>query len=86
MANSFPAVLNIFYGRLKSEFAEERAHAASAILDVAGKEPGLLDAQLLKKEVARMKNLGDRGTVNQLLRALRKVEGTPVRPRYKYGL
>lgn len=43
MAGAVPGVLEIVYSRLRSSDAEERAHAAACILDIAKGEPGLLE-------------------------------------------
>jgi len=43
MARSMPAVLGVFLMRLHSADADERAHAAHHLADVANKEPDLLD-------------------------------------------
>ena len=86
MARTFPAVLNIFYGRMRSTIAEERNHAASAIRDIAEKEPWLLDSARLKSEFARLKKLGDSEASDQLKRVLRKIEGVKQNSPYRYGL
>jgi hypothetical protein len=86
MAHSFPAVLNVFYERLKSNVAEERSHAAIALHDVALKEPWLLDSKLLKRELVNLRRLGDDQTSNYLKRVLLKLEGVKPKDPYIYGL
>jgi hypothetical protein len=58
MARSFPEVLRIFYERFHSIVGEERAHAASAIEDVAENEPSLLDPRLLVVETRTLEATG----------------------------
>jgi hypothetical protein len=85
MARSFPEVLRIFYGRLRSVVGEERAHAAWAIEDVAESEPALLDPRLLAVELAHLERLGDTKSVTRMRNVLSKIKGV-ARTGYRYGL
>jgi hypothetical protein len=86
MARSFPAVLGIFYLRLHSLVGEERAHAAAAIEDVADKEPGLLDPELLGKELVRLKKLGDARIHRRMGKVLLRLKSATRTDTYRYGL
>ena len=86
MVRSMPAVLRIFFMRLHSANSEERVHAAHALRDIAKKEPEILDRDEIRGELARLRTLGDKKSVEVLKTVLdrvgraRRVEG------YKYGL
>jgi hypothetical protein len=86
MASSLPAVLNIFYERLRSPIPEARSHAAVALKDVAEKEPFLLNGDILKFELKRLEKLGDDETADYVKHVLKKLEGITRRPSYQYGL
>ena len=86
MARSFPAVLRVFCVRLHSTVAEERAHAAAAIEDVAQKELGLLEPELLAKELVRLKQLGDVRILGRVRRVLSAVKSVARADTYRYGL
>jgi len=86
MAGAVPGVLEIFYSRLRSSDAEERAHAAACILDIAENEPNLLDRDDLKQASAKLKSLGDREALDRVRRSLAKVKSKRTLNRYKYGL
>jgi len=86
MARHMPAVLHIFFMRLRSTSLDERLHAAYALRDIAKKEPEILDAAEIRGELARLRGLGDKKsaaivkTIFDRVRRVRKVVG------YKYGL
>jgi len=86
MVRTMPAVLHIFFARLHSSNSEERAHAASALADIAKKEPELLDAEQLRLEVARLEKLRDDGALAPLKRALTQVEKAKRVEGYRYGI
>jgi nucleoside phosphorylase len=86
MAWHMPAVLRIFFMRLHSTSPDERVHAAHALGDIAKKEPEILDQDEIRRELARLRTLGDKDsaavlkTILQRVQRVRKVDG------YKYGL
>jgi nucleoside phosphorylase len=86
MVRSIPATLHIFYSRLHSSDLEEREHAASALADIAKKEPELLDAEQLRSEIARLGKLGDTGALARLKKALIEVQKTKRAEGYRYGI
>jgi hypothetical protein len=86
MARSFPAVLVVFFNRLRSRVAGERTHAASQIESVATEEPHLLDEEQLVGEIDRLRQLDDSESAELLEKALLKVKESPKRARYRYGL
>lgn len=86
MACLFPAVLRVFYMRLNSAIPEETAHAAAAILDVAKREPGLLDASLLRVELGRLKRVGHKEASGHITTVLSRIKGVVRKERYRYGL
>jgi nucleoside phosphorylase len=86
MARSMPAVLRIFFLRLRSADAEERTHAACHIADVADKDPDLLDADELEMELSRLRSLGDKDASDQIAAALPKVRNASRPAEKKYGM
>jgi hypothetical protein len=86
MARALPAVLRIFFMRLHSPDAEERNHAASALLGIAAEEPEILEPEELQRELSRLKRIGDKDAVRDIERALPKVQRARRVSRYKYGI
>jgi TIR domain len=86
MAKTFPDVLRIFYVRLRSDVEEERAHSAYQIEQVASQELGLIEPPLLRKEIVRLKQLGDRKTLRRLSKTLSRARSVKRTDRYRYGL
>ena len=86
MARSFPAVLHIFFMRLRSSIPEETAHAAHALLEVAGKEPGLIDRTVLASQLSQLTERGHEEAARAVAAALRKLKGRRRTVRYRYGL
>jgi HEAT repeat protein len=86
MARFFPAVLHVFYVRLRSPVPEERAHAAQALCDIAEKEPELLDPRQLSEALIRLKQMNDKEALAPLRKAISKMNGVSRAERYRYGL
>ena len=86
MARALPAVLQIFFMRLHNASAEERAHSAYALLDIAEKEPDMLDAEELERELFRLRRIGDKDAVHYLEKALPKVQQVSHVSGHKYGI
>ena len=86
MARSMPAVLRIFFARLRSQDAEERVHAARALREIAKREPEILDPDELKTELSRLKALGDKKASAAIAEVLPKVLRSTRIKGYKYGL
>jgi hypothetical protein len=86
MAGSVPGVLEIFFSRIESSDAEERAHAANCILDIAKHEPALLDRDDLRKASSRLESIKDRSSLDLVRRSLAKLKRKQRRSRFKYGL
>lgn len=86
MARTFPSVLRIFYDRLESNTAEARFQAATAINEVAKKEPKLLDQDRLKKELRSLKAQADKHASAKIASALRELQGVKAATRFRYGL
>jgi nucleoside phosphorylase len=86
MVRAIPATLHIFFSRLRSSDPEEREHAASALADIARKEPELLDAEQLRSEIGRLEKLGEVDALPRLKKALNEVETTERAEGYKYGI
>ncbi|HET9321101.1 MAG TPA: hypothetical protein VFO27_15045, partial [Bryobacteraceae bacterium] len=86
MARSLPGVLRILLNRLLSPVAEESAHAAYAILDIAKNEPGLLDAKLLRNALKALKLSRHREAANHIVAALSRLKRAKPTGRYRYGL
>jgi hypothetical protein len=86
MAHSFPAVLQVFYVRLRSSTSEERLHAAQALLGVVEKEPGLLDPRQLREALLGLKQINDKDAMPSLRKAISKIKGLPRTKGCRYGL
>lgn len=86
MARHMPAVLRIFFIRLRSSSPEEREHAAHALRDIAQKEPELLDREEISRELERLKALGDKKSAAVLKMILDRVRRVRRAAGYKYGL
>jgi hypothetical protein len=86
MARELPAVLRIFFIRLRSAIAEERAHAAAALSGIADEEPEILDPEDLERELRRIRTIGDKDAAKYLERALPKVQQAQRIKGYKYGI
>lgn len=86
MARSFPAALHIFFMRLNSSSPEESAHAANELLDVARKEPGLLDRDVLVSYLPLLTQNGHDEAAQAVAGALRRLRGRRRTARYRYGL
>jgi len=87
MVRSVPGILRIFYGRLQSTVADERAQAAQALFDIATREAELLDLRELETESTRLRQSGDKEASQRLSEAVEKVRRCHSRfYRYKYGL
>ncbi len=88
MAASVPDVLTIYFSRLDGSAPEERLQAASALFDIASKEPAILD----REEIVRhLKKLGESGDSDSVAYLRKTIEKLPRKPndglsRYKYGL
>jgi nucleoside phosphorylase len=86
MMSVMPDIYRIFRARLRSSNADEREHAASALADVAKKEPWLLEADNLRAEINRLRVSKDRKAVEILAEVLPRVRKASHKPKYKYGL
>jgi len=86
MARSFPEVVRVFHDRLCSTEPDERAHAASALEDIAKTEPGLLDPQLLLRKLACLRRLGDSTTLGRIRKVISKAKAVARTNRYRYGI
>ncbi|HEX5482449.1 MAG TPA: toll/interleukin-1 receptor domain-containing protein [Terriglobia bacterium] len=86
MASAVPGVLEIFYSRLRSPDAEERAHAAACILDISKREPDLLDVDDLRQASTVLTKMADREALGYVRESLTKVKPERSGSRYKYGL
>lgn len=85
MARTTPEVLRIFHTRLRSSDFEESAHSALAIGDIADKEPGLLDPQLLKSELVFLKTRGNVEAERLIRVAISKASKSKRTKHYRYG-
>jgi len=86
MVRAVPAVLQIYYSRLRSSDAREREHSASNLCEIAEKEPDLLDRRDFAGAILELERMGDRDALEYLRRALALIgEGEPS-SKYKYGL
>lgn len=86
MARPMPAVLGLYFKRLRSEEAEERMHAAQALAEVATHEPEVLDPDALKKELFRLRSIRDKDAAVLIARILPRVRRSRRIQGYKYGL
>lgn len=86
MASSFPDVLEVFFRRLHSRSADERAHAAHQIESVSEHDAKLLDREQLEIELIHLREVNDVESVNVIEKALSKRKRTRAGARYRYGL
>ncbi len=86
MVRSMPAILGIFFTRLHSGDAAERVHTAQALAEIARREPEVLDPAALKKELSRLRSIGDKDATALIARILPRVRESRRLERYKYGL
>lgn len=86
MAKTTPEVLKIFHVRLRSRNYEEAIHAAEAIRDIADKEPGLLDPDLLRRDLVSLKKSGNSEAADQIRAAISKAGKAKRMDHYRYGL
>ncbi len=86
MARSVRDILGIFFERLRSQVADERSHAAWAILEIAEKEPEILDRQMIEAAIKQLRVISDKHALQSLLKAAALVERTAFVNGYKYGL
>jgi hypothetical protein len=86
LIRSVPAVLRIFFVRLRSQNPDERLRAAQALEDIADKEPELLDAEELGKHFEELKRSGDLDVTKYLRKSIKKVQSVKRISRYKYGI
>lgn len=86
MASSMREVLGVFFSRLESKEAEERAHAALNILEIAQTEPAILDMDALEAEVGRLRKNSDEEALDFLVRAKKLVKSSTHLRGFKYGL
>jgi hypothetical protein len=86
MVRTTPEVLRIFRLRLRSQGCEEAIHAAKAIRDIAEKEPGLLDPNLLRRDFVGLKKSGNNEAANHIGAAFSKARKAKRTDHYRYGL
>jgi len=86
IAASVREILGIFVVRLRSQKADERAHAARAILEIAEKEAEILDPAMIEAEIKHLRSVSDKLALRSLLRAAALVKKTTYVSGYKYGL
>jgi hypothetical protein len=86
MAQACPAVLQIFYKRLRSTQKLERAHAAATIRDVAEKEAHIFDISQLEEERRQLRALGDKEAIVLIGVAIARCRKTRRKPHWRYGL
>jgi len=86
VAASVREILGIFFVRLHSQKADERAHAARAILEIAEKEAEILDPAMIEAEIKQLQSVSDKLALRSLLRAAALVKKTSYVSGYKYGL
>lgn len=86
MARTIPEVLRIFHMRLRSSDFEQSAHSASAIRDIAEKEPGLLDPKLLKSDLVFLKSCGNVEAEGLIRASVSKARRAKRTTHYRYGL
>ncbi len=86
MARSVREILGVFFVRLRSQAADERAHAARAILEIAQEEPEILDPKMIVTAIKQLRAISDKQALSSLLAAAGLVKGTTYVSGYKYGL
>jgi hypothetical protein len=86
MAASVREVMGVFFARLRSDVAEERAHAGQNVLEIAEKEPEILDPEIVAAAIKHLRLLSDKQALPKLLRASALLGKATYVSGYKYGL
>ncbi|MGA7847488.1 MAG: 5'-methylthioadenosine/S-adenosylhomocysteine nucleosidase [Terriglobales bacterium] len=86
MCRPMPALLHIYFSRLRSSEAEERSHAAAQISEISEVEPELLDSKQLNSEISRLSRMGDGKAADTLRTAFSRAASAKPIQGYKYGL
>jgi len=85
MARWRPAVLRVFFSRLRSADPDAREHAAQALADIAREEPELLEREELAHELSRLEQMGDRAARGYIAEGLSRVQQADRSGPYRYG-
>lgn len=86
MAASAREIMGIFFMRLRSQVAEERTHAARNLLEIAEKEPEIIDPEMIKDAIKHLRSISDKQALPQLLKVAALLKGANYLRGYKYGL
>ncbi|MGH9643894.1 MAG: hypothetical protein ACRD3Q_15915 [Terriglobales bacterium] len=86
MARSMPAVLQIFFARLRTSQPDEREHAAQALVEIGQKEPEILDFEDLEKELAWLQSQKDKKAAKLIAAILPRIRKAPPHDGYRYGI
>ena len=86
MARSMPAVLQIFFARLRSSQPDEREHAAQALVEIGQKEPEILDFEDLEKELVWLQSQKDKKAAKLIASILPRIRKAPPHDGYRYGI
>lgn len=85
MAQWRPGILQVLYSWLSSQDADEREHAASAIADIADRDPEILGEGHLSETVEHLRAIGDSESANLIAKVVSKVHVAATDYPYKYG-
>ena len=86
MAASVREIMGIFFMRLHSEVADERTHAARNLLEIAEKEPEIIDREMTNAVTKHLRSISDRQALPLLQRILALLKKANFVSGYKYGL
>jgi hypothetical protein len=86
LVRAIPSVLQIFYSRLQSASSEEREQAAACLLDIAKRDPDLLDKTDMGRASAELERIGDSSALEYMRKVTVKANGGDESSRYRYGL
>jgi len=86
LCSSRPILITHFLALLRSETRAEREYAATAIAEIAEKEPEILEPEELDPEISRLLGIGDKLSAGTLAELLPLVKQAKRGFRYKYSL
>jgi hypothetical protein len=84
MARSRPSIVRVFFAGLRSQDASARENASQAIADIAERDPDILERENLEQELSRLKEMHDDQAVDNITKAISKVQKSSTQNRYKY--
>jgi hypothetical protein len=86
LCSSRPILVTHFLALLQSDTPAKREYAATALAEIAEKEPEILESEELDAEISRLLGIGDKLSAGILAESLPLIKQAKRGFRYKYGL